>query len=90
MILESRVPSDPGFFGEDMVVLQFEVRQDFLKAAGTDETREKGYDLDLLVLLVNGTTQGERGLPVFVVNVVPESFGVNQGHGDPDSILFEL
>jgi hypothetical protein len=37
LILESRVPSDPGFFGEDMVVLQFEVRQDFLKAAGIDE-----------------------------------------------------
>jgi hypothetical protein len=38
LVLETRVPSDPGFFGEDMVVLQFEVRQDFLKAAGTDET----------------------------------------------------
>jgi hypothetical protein len=38
LILEPRVPSDPGFFGEDMVVLQFEVRQDFLEAAGTDET----------------------------------------------------
>jgi hypothetical protein len=34
--------------------------------------------------------RGEAGLPVFVVNVVPESFGVNQGHSDPDSILFEL
>jgi hypothetical protein len=38
LILEPRVPSDPGFFGENVVVLQFEVRQAFLKAAGTDET----------------------------------------------------
>lgn len=84
LILEPRVPSDPRLFGEDVVVLQFEVGQDLLKAIEWINIRVSSR------LRGGHETQKEGDSPVFVVNVVSESFGVDQGHGDPHAVLFQL